>query len=222
MSQAWHAFIDTEHQEAVYSSTTTDRPLPSMSNPPTFSKVYDKVTSSKESCKCHFLITRNWEHPEPLTREAVIEGDFPGAGSAQIFQPFVPYTRERLQPFSVLPRPLPKTSRVTDDGPTSWFGCLLKGEMLLGYARTGEALLCSNWRSALQNPATALRDDCLVIETSRSYFDVDLGGWLAASNHRNMFETHLRIHGLGLTDDDKFPSPSVNLDRRDNENDGPS
>ncbi len=86
VSPAWHHFIDGTHQEAIYSSPTkTSQPRkpsqPSggardfsfVENYTSFSKLFDNITSWKDLCRRQTLLERNWNSPQPVTRESILQ-----------------------------------------------------------------------------------------------------------------------------------------------------
>ncbi|KAI4949212.1 hypothetical protein J4E91_005676 [Alternaria rosae] len=86
VSPAWHEFIDGTHQEAIYSSPTKTSQPHKTSQPPggardfsfvndytSFSKLFDGITSWKDLCKRQTLLERNWNTPQPITRESILQ-----------------------------------------------------------------------------------------------------------------------------------------------------
>ncbi|KAI4645029.1 hypothetical protein J4E93_005828 [Alternaria ventricosa] len=86
VSPAWHQFIDGTHQEAIYSSPTKTSQPHKTSQPAggardfsfvndytSFSKLFDGITSWKELCKRQTLLERNWNSPQPTTRESILQ-----------------------------------------------------------------------------------------------------------------------------------------------------
>lgn len=79
VSNAWHYFIDSEHQNAIYSSPRkTDHPRGAkdfafLSTMSSFSKYFDGVSSWKDLCKRQTLLARNWIAVEPETRESLVQ-----------------------------------------------------------------------------------------------------------------------------------------------------
>lgn len=79
-SKAWHEFIDSTHQDAIYSSSTkTNHPPASrgfafLGDTKSFAKYFDGVTSWKDLCKRQTLLDRNWAcGQDPITRESVLQ-----------------------------------------------------------------------------------------------------------------------------------------------------
>jgi hypothetical protein len=82
-SQAWHAFIDTTHQDAIYSSPSRTSQPPQrlggardfsfLDEATSFSKLFTDITSWKELCRRQILLARNWTEPQPTTRESVLQ-----------------------------------------------------------------------------------------------------------------------------------------------------
>lgn len=85
-SRAWHQFIDGAHQDTIYSCPSkTSRPPKKLQSPSnardfsflenytSFSKYFDNVTSWKDLCKRQTLLERNWNAPQPVTRESVLQ-----------------------------------------------------------------------------------------------------------------------------------------------------
>ncbi|KAI4712583.1 hypothetical protein J4E89_002851 [Alternaria sp. Ai002NY15] len=86
VSPAWHQFIDGTHQEAIYSSPTKTSQPHKTSQPAggardfsfvndytSFSKLFDDITSWKDLCKRQTLLERNWNSPQPTTRESILQ-----------------------------------------------------------------------------------------------------------------------------------------------------
>lgn len=85
-SRAWHQFIDHTHQDTIYSSPlktshlskkfqshSKTRDFSFLENCTSFSKFFDNVTSWKDLCKRQTLLERNWNAPQPVTRESVLQ-----------------------------------------------------------------------------------------------------------------------------------------------------
>ncbi|KAI4957113.1 hypothetical protein J4E86_005586 [Alternaria arbusti] len=86
VSPAWHQFIDGTHREAIYSSPTKTSQPHKTSQPAggardfsfvndytSFSKLFDDITSWKDLCKRQTLLERNWNSPQPTTRESILQ-----------------------------------------------------------------------------------------------------------------------------------------------------
>lgn len=86
VSRAWHQFIDDTHQEAIYSCPSKTSQPPKTSQSPSnardfsflekctsFSKLFNDVASWKDLCKRQTLLARNWNSPQPITRESVLQ-----------------------------------------------------------------------------------------------------------------------------------------------------
>lgn len=77
LSQAWHRFINSTHQDAIYAAklpnvASLQRPQNYFNDLRSFSKYGEGVTSWKEACQRHTLLTRNWNAEQPITRESTI------------------------------------------------------------------------------------------------------------------------------------------------------
>lgn len=82
VSRAWHSFIDTAHQDRIYSSPSkVSRPetLPNihdfsfLDTQNTFTKPYHGVSSWKDLAKRQTLLRRNLDAPNPVTRESIFQ-----------------------------------------------------------------------------------------------------------------------------------------------------
>lgn len=86
VSRAWHQFIDDTHQDAIYSSPSKTCQPPKTLQPPghgrdfsfvqdntSFSKLFANVSSWKDLCRRQTLLARNWNSPQPVTRESVLQ-----------------------------------------------------------------------------------------------------------------------------------------------------
>ncbi|KAK4556779.1 tRNA pseudouridine synthase 1 [Recurvomyces mirabilis] len=124
----------------------------------------------------------------------------------RIFPPEKP-SKNRLVPLSIENGPLPRTVEPQTDwqGDDEWGAGLLYGDMMVGFSRTGQVFICSDWRKALRDHA-ALHTYSAVIECESDGASFDLGGWLSATDHRIMFEIRDRVYVVGLTDENKIPT----------------
>jgi hypothetical protein len=83
VTRSWHAFIDTTHQDAIYSSPSKTpqppqqaagaRDLTFLDDATSFSKLFTNITSWKELCKRQTLLVRNWAEAQPVTGESVLQ-----------------------------------------------------------------------------------------------------------------------------------------------------
>ncbi|KAF2165322.1 hypothetical protein M409DRAFT_67191 [Zasmidium cellare ATCC 36951] len=79
LNHSWNSFIDETHQEAIYSTPgRTYHPLgvrdftSLKQDGRSFSKYYDNITSCKDLCRRQTLLSKNWSHERPLTKERII------------------------------------------------------------------------------------------------------------------------------------------------------
>lgn len=80
LSRNWHNFIDTIHQDAIYSAKVHRTSKQSNYHDfssfdedfASFAKYYSGISSSKDLCKRQTLLARNWSRSSPITRETVI------------------------------------------------------------------------------------------------------------------------------------------------------
>ncbi|KAJ5770594.1 uncharacterized protein N7511_002645 [Penicillium nucicola] len=113
--------------------------------------------------------------------------------------------KDVLVPINVEKGPLPSPSdpehvRNEED---DWGSGMIRGDLFVGVSRAGRIFICSNWRKAVQDPASlAANSSILECESDGSSFD--FGGWLSIRNHRVMFEIQDRIYIVALDDNDKI------------------
>jgi hypothetical protein len=91
-TEAWHSFLDTTHQDAIYSSQAHDlyskhprsdrevlqlgRDFKAFGTPQSdrsFVKYFRNVESWKDFCKRLVLLERNWGSKRPVVRESVVQ-----------------------------------------------------------------------------------------------------------------------------------------------------
>lgn len=79
-SRAWHEFIDSTHQDAIYSSDTKTEHPPSsrdftfLRDKKSFAKYFDGVDGWKDLCKRQTLLDRNWSSGrDTMSRESVLQ-----------------------------------------------------------------------------------------------------------------------------------------------------
>lgn len=79
VTKAWNAFIDTTHQDAIFSSPSkVERPLSSKDfsfakESLSFSKYADDISSWKDLCRRQVLLAKGWQSKIPVTRESTIQ-----------------------------------------------------------------------------------------------------------------------------------------------------
>lgn len=78
-SKPWHEFIDTVHQDLIYSAPSkTEHPTSAcnfsfLSELKSFAKYFDGVTTFKDLCKRQTLLRRTWASSRPMTRESIYQ-----------------------------------------------------------------------------------------------------------------------------------------------------
>lgn len=80
LNRSWNTFIDTTHQDAIYSAKIHQNSKQSNfhdftsfnESSSSFANYYAAITSCKDLCKRQTLLARNWSRKCPVTRELVI------------------------------------------------------------------------------------------------------------------------------------------------------
>ncbi|CZT24253.1 uncharacterized protein RCC_09972 [Ramularia collo-cygni] len=80
LTRSWNTFIDTTHQDAIYSAKTSRNPNQRdfrdfssfETDSSSFTRYYAGVTSWKDLCKRQTLLSKNWSRRSPITRELII------------------------------------------------------------------------------------------------------------------------------------------------------
>jgi hypothetical protein len=125
--------------------------------------------------------------------------------TSDIFPPRNP-RNDRLVPIEVAKGPLPSENPDNHtDSEDEWGAGMLDrdSDLFVGFSRSGRVFVCSDFRKALNSPAS-LASHSALLECESDGSSFDLGGWLSVRNHRVMFEVQDRVYIVALDDDNRI------------------
>lgn len=112
--------------------------------------------------------------------------------------------KDRLVPLHLENGPHPARANPLNLEDDEWGSGMISENFMVGVSRGGRAFICSDWQAALSNPERAAASSAIIeCESDGSTFD--LGGWLAISNARMLFEISDRVYIFTLNQHGPLP-----------------